>query len=121
MRPVVPREGVFMSRVRRSIVIVFACLGTWASLAAGQSKITVSDTGVCEINGKKTFTIGFTLPPQPDAKAYNGKPALEEFRDAGAVFIRTGPMLDTGGEWSGDWDAKWIARETQYQAAAAKA
>jgi hypothetical protein len=76
---------------------------------------------VLSINGKKTFTIGFTVPPPPDAKAFNGKPVLEEFRDAGAVFIRTGPMLDFTGEWKGAWDEIWIAREKAYMDAAAKA
>jgi hypothetical protein len=86
------------------------------------SKITIDPVShVLVINGKKTFPIGFTLPPAPDSKAYNGKPALEEFRDAGAVFIRTGPMRDESGEWAGNWDKNWVEREKQYQDAAARA
>ncbi|MEA2709834.1 MAG: hypothetical protein QOF78_2435 [Phycisphaerales bacterium] len=86
------------------------------------SKVTIDpETHALSINGKKIFTIGFTVPPPPDAKAFNGKPALEEFRDAGAVFIRTGPMLDPSGEWKGSWDARWIATEKAYMDAAAKA
>ena len=85
------------------------------------TKVIIGPNHVLSINGKPTFTIGFTLPPAPEAKAYNGKPALEEFRDAGAVFIRTGPMLDHTGEWKGSWDERWIATEKRYMDAAASA
>lgn len=69
------------------------------------------------IDGRKVFPIGFTLPPAPDARAPNGRLALDEFRDAGALFIRTGPMSHV----SQEWDETWIAREKEYHAAAAKA
>ena len=85
------------------------------------SKITIDQNLVLSIDGRKTFTIGFTVPPAPEAKAWNGKPALEEFRNAGAVFIRTGPMLDPKGEWAGGWDQRWIDMEKRYMDAAASA
>ena len=105
-----------------ALVIVFTLAG--AAIAQPNTKpsrITIDQNQVLSIDGRKVFTIGFTLPPAPEAKAWNGKPALEEFRDAGAVFIRTGPMLDPSGEWKGAWDERWIATEQRYMDAAAKA
>ena len=95
---------------------------TLLSLATAQprttaAKVTIDPDLVLAIDGRKIFPIGFTLPPAPDAKAPNGRPALEEFRDAGAIFIRTGPMRDVADEWS----EAWIAREKEYHAAAARA
>ena len=105
----------------RLTVLTLAGLILCGQAALAATKVEIGPHNVLSINGRKTFSIGFTLPPAPDAKAYNGKPALEEFRDAGAVFIRTGPMLDPKGEWAGGWDEKWIAREKQYMDAAAAA
>lgn len=85
------------------------------------SKVTIAPSHVLSIDGKPTFTIGFTLPPAPDAKAPNGKPALEEFRDAGAVFIRTGPMRSFDDVAETRWDDAWIAREKAYMDTAARA
>ena len=48
------------------------------------------------IDGQKVFPIGFTMPPPPDARAPNGRNAIEELRAAGATFLRTGVM---GGPW----------------------
>jgi len=108
-----------MNRITVAIAFALTILTTSAALAV--TKVTIDENNVLSINGKKTFTIAFTVPPPPDAKAFNGKPALEEFRDAGAVFIRTGPMMDFTGEWKGGWDEHWIAKEKAYMDAAAKA
>src|SRR6185436_7598889 len=85
------------------------------NLLAQPTKVTIDENLVTVINGKKIFTIGFTLPPAPNARAWNGKPAYKELRDAGAVFMRTGPS------GSREWDDEWIAREKAFQAAAANA
>src|SRR4051812_30252902 len=79
--------------------------------ADGPVKVTINDDHVLQINGKSVFPICFTLPPDPNAKAPNGKPAYEELRDAGALFMRTGPMKGASdADWGGDWDDKWIAQ-----------
>ena len=106
-----------MTRITAAVALVLILSGP----ALAVTKVTIDEHNVLSINGKKTFTIGFTVPPPPDAKAFNGKPALEEFRDAGAVFIRTGPMMDFTGEWKGGWDEHWIAKEKAYMDAAARA
>jgi hypothetical protein len=104
------------------LTIAFAC-GTvvFAEPNTSPSKVVITPEQVLSINGKPTFTIGFTVPPPPDATAPNGKPALEEFRDAGALFIRTGPMRDTDEGRETRWDDDWIAREKAYMDTAARA
>ena len=102
--------------------VLGAAVITLATPAAAQprtaaAKITINEDLVTVIDGRKVFPIGFTLPPAPDAKAPNGRTALEEFRDAGALFIRTGPMREV----LTVWDETWIAREKEYHVAAAKA
>lgn len=92
-----------------------------AHAASGPSRIEITSEHVLAINGKKTFTIGFTLPPAPDALAPDGKPAFRAFREAGAVFIRTGPMSGAGGHATNRWDERWVATEKAYMDAAARA
>jgi hypothetical protein len=94
-------------------VALIALLCTQTRAQQG-SKLTIDQDHVLVVNGRKVFPIGFTMPPAPDAKAYNGKMGIEELADAGATFMRTGP---TG---SGKWDDKYIAIEKSYQDAAAK-
>jgi hypothetical protein len=77
------------------------------------SKVTINSDLVLEVNGKKTFPIGFTMPPAPDAKAPGGRPAFEEWRDAGATFFRTGPSNKV------QWD-EWLPTERKYMDVAAK-
>src|SRR5262245_11458593 len=95
---------------RQNIIIVVLCSALVVPTIAvaepntAPSKVVIAPEHVLAINGKKIFTIGFTVPPAPDAKAPNGKPALEEFRDAGAVFIRTGPMRNFDGGPERRWD-----------------
>src|SRR5262245_25975795 len=97
------------------LIAVFA-ISSWvcAQPRTGPTKVTINADQVLEVNGRKVFPIGFTMPPAPDAKAPNGKMGIEELADAGATFMRTGP---TG---SGRWDDKYIAIEQQYQDAGAK-
>src|SRR5437667_6840207 len=87
-----------------------------AQESPGPTKITIDENHALVVNGKKTFPIGFTIIPPPDAKAPSGKLALEEWRAGGGTFIRTGPMGEEGGSWD-----KWMETEKAYQAAAAKA
>jgi hypothetical protein len=86
------------------------------------SKVAITPEHVLSINGRKVFPIGFTLIPPPDAKTPNGKPAFEEMRSAGALFLRTGPMRDIEeGKKFAAWDKDWAEREKQYMKAAARA
>ncbi len=86
------------------------------------TKVVITPEHVLSINGRKVFPIGFTVPPPPDAKTPGGKLALEEFREAGATFIRTGPMRDVEeGKKYAAWDAEWAEREKLYMRAAARA
>jgi hypothetical protein len=66
---------------------------------------------VLEIDGKKVFPIGFTMPPPPDGKTPEGRNAIAELADAGATFMRTGAQ-------GGDWDEATIAREMAWLNAA---
>ena len=107
--------------------ITSACVLAIAAAASAQpntepTKVVVTPEQVLSINGRKLFPIGFTVPPPPDAKTPGGKLALEEFREAGATFIRTGPMRDIEeGKKYAAWDAEWAEREKQYMKAAARA
>src|SRR5215210_7526077 len=87
------------------------------SLASAHSragtKTVINDDGVLVIDGAKIFPIGFTMPPPPDAEAYNGKNGIEELADAGATFLRTG----THGE---PWSERIFEREHKYHARAAR-
>jgi hypothetical protein len=86
------------------------------------TKVLITPEHVLSINGKKVFPIGFTIPPPLDGKTPSGKPAFEELRSAGAIFIRTGPMWDEEADRKYfAWDAQWAEREKKYMHAAAKA
>jgi hypothetical protein len=78
-----------------------------------RAAVLLNSDGVLVIDGKKTFPIGFTMPPPPDGKAPNGKNAIEELHDAGATFLRTGVMGKA-------WDDDAISAERKYQDAAAR-
>ncbi len=95
-------------------LVVSATALSQPAVAQGGSSVTINPNNVLVVNGRKVFPIGFTMPPKPDAKAPNGKNGIEELRDGGGTFMRTGP---TG---EGDWDDKSIALEQQYMDAAAK-
>lgn len=105
-----------------TIVFALVSLLCPASVAAGAvegqqnrrgNKVTANADGVLVINGTKVFPIGFTMPPPPDGKTPEGKSAIQELRDAGATFLRTGPM-------GVPWDEASLAMEQKYQDAAAK-
>jgi hypothetical protein len=115
-----------MNHLSRSSLVISFVLAIAASTAAqpntGPTKVIITPEHVLSINGRKLFPIGFTVPPPPDAKTPGGKLALEEFRDAGATFIRTGPMRDIEeGKKYAAWDAEWAEREKLYMKAAARA
>jgi hypothetical protein len=75
----------------------------------------VNEDGVTVLNGRPTFPIGFTLGPPPDGLTPTGRDGYEELREAGAIFIRTGPSSDSS------WTDQYIKKEKQIQDAAAKA
>src|SRR5687768_6673555 len=95
----------------RTILAIFVCC-TWA---LGGNKVAINSDSVIEIDGKKTFLIGFIMPPQPDAKTPDGRNGIDELGDAGATFLRTGIFGP---------DSKWndfaFAREKAWQDAAAR-
>ena len=72
--------------------------------------ITFDPAGALVVDGHKVFPINLTVIPPPEAKAPNGKHAYEEFRDAGALFMRTGGPK---------WDEQTLEKELRYQQAAA--
>ena len=81
--------------------------------SAAPSDVKIGPHGALIINGKPIFPIGFTMPPPPDGVTPWGKPALEELADAGATFLRTGPMAVA-------WTDETIANEQKYLDQAAK-
>src|SRR5947199_6970601 len=74
------------------------------------NKAVINSDLVLEIDGKKIFPIGFTLPPPPDGKTPEGKSGIGELAAAGATFLRTG----------GPWSEAAIQRERKYLDAAAR-
>jgi hypothetical protein len=125
LTPTKTRHRSMNHTTRTPVAIV--CIFAFTLAAAAQpntvpTKVAITPEHVLSINGKKVFPIGFTLLPAPDAKAPNGKLALVEFREAGALLIRTGPMLDVAiGRSYSAWNEDWIEREKQYMNAAARA
>lgn len=79
------------------------------------SVFTIDSDNVIEIDGQRVFPIGFTLAPEPGAKAPDGREGLAVLADAGGLLIRTGPHGDEN-----HWDAAAIEAEKQWQAAAAR-
>ena len=77
------------------------------------SHVTINADRVLVADGKKVFPIAFTMPPPPDGKTPTGKNALAELRDAGANFLRTGPMARS-------WDDEVFALERKYLDGAAR-
>src|ERR1044072_8203900 len=97
------------------IVPRWAIIGAASVLIAGPasaaSQAKINSDLVFEIDGRKVFPIGFTMPPPPDGTTPEGKNAIEELAAAGATFMRTGAQ-------GGDWDDASIAREEGWLAAA---
>jgi hypothetical protein len=98
---------------RLSLVVAVCTAIAFQTSAAAGSRVTVNADQVLEINGRKVFPVGFTLPPPPDGRTPDGKDALQELADAGGTFMRTG----TSGE---DWSPATIEREQRWLDAAAK-
>jgi hypothetical protein len=91
-----------------------AALLLCTSLAAGAAtRVRIDADLALTIDGKKVFPIGFTMPPPLDGKTPDGREAIGELARAGATFLRTGVM-------GGPWDDDAIAREQQWQDAAAR-
>lgn len=87
-----------------------------ANLAADittPSRAVINSHGVLLINNRPVFPIGFTMPPPADGKTPTGKGALAELAEAGATFLRTGPM-------AAPWDQAMLAKEQRYLDEAAK-
>ena len=99
-------------RVLHWFVTIALVLG---SVARGGAKVHINADSVIEIDGKKTFVIGFIMPPLPDAKTPDGRNGIAELHDAGATFLRTGII----GPQS-KWDDEAFAREKAWQDAAAR-
>lgn len=76
--------------------------------------VTINSDNVLVINGRKIFPIGVTMPPTLDSRTPDGKSGLQELADAGMTFFRTGP------HGKDVWDDQAIAREQQWEDAAAK-
>src|SRR4051794_26715026 len=90
----------------------------WLIVFAGVSaanRVAINADNVLEIDGKKTFHIGFIMPPPADGVTPWGRNAIDELHDAGATFLRTGII---GPE--SNWDDAAIARETSWQDSAAR-
>jgi hypothetical protein len=79
------------------------------------NRVVINDDQVLEINGNKTFLIGFIMPPLPDGRTPDGQNGIDELADAGATFLRTGI-------WGGTstWDEAAFERERAWQDAAAR-
>jgi hypothetical protein len=80
--------------------------GTAATVAA------LDTNGVLIIDGRKVFPIGFTTSPPPESKTPSGKNGIAELADAGATFLRTGPL---GGAWN---EERFAAEKATEDAAA---
>jgi hypothetical protein len=80
---------------------------------AKPSHVTINSDQVLVIDGKKTFPIGFTMPPPPEGRTPQGKSAIKELADAGANFLRTGAQ-------GGPWDEARMRIEEKYMDAGAR-
>jgi hypothetical protein len=94
-------------------LVIGLLLASRHGLAAEPSRVVVDADRVLVVDGKKTFPIGFTMPPLPDGKTPSGGNAIEELHNAGANFLRTGVMGTA-------WNDAAIELEQRYQDAAAR-
>src|SRR4051812_4324085 len=99
-------------RILRPILLLVFVVVLRVCPAAPSTAVLNAD-GVLVINGKKILPIGFTLAPPPDGKTPAGKNALEELADAGATFVRAGPL-------GSSWTPERFASEKAMEDAAAK-
>jgi hypothetical protein len=96
-----------------AVLLCAASLTKAATPLTQPAKISLDESGVLVVDGKKVFPINLTIIPGPDAKTPTGKNAYEEFADVGVLSIRTGLHGNEG------WNAETIAGERQLQDAAA--
>ncbi|HVV01716.1 MAG TPA: hypothetical protein VHH88_10175 [Verrucomicrobiae bacterium] len=82
-------------------------------LEAAPARVTLNADGVMVINGSKVFPIGFTVSPPPDGTTPSGKNGIAELADAGATFLRAGPL-------GKPWNAERFASEKATEDTAAK-
>ena len=89
-----------LETVQRTLkLLALLCASSSLESAALASKAYIDRDQVLVIDEKKVFPIGFTMPPPLDGRAPNGRNAIAELADAGATFLRTGPM---GHDWDKD-------------------
>jgi hypothetical protein len=88
-------------------------LTTMFSLSGFCNRAVLNEDYVLVIDGKKVFPIGFTVSPFPNSKTPSGKNAIAELADAGATFLRAGPLGDS-------WTEARFAREKEMEDAAAQ-
>jgi hypothetical protein len=113
--------AIWIMPVAFSRIVRFLCAATLlfspeflrAETPAGNA-VTINSDNVLLINGRKVFPLGLTMAPPPDAKTPDGINGLQELADAGMTFFRTGPL------GKDKWDDAAIAREQQWEDAAAK-
>ena len=72
-----------------SFIIALACFLNFNSRA---NNVSINADGVMVIDGQKVFPIGFTISPPPEGKTPAGKNSIAELADAGATFLRAGPL-----------------------------
>jgi hypothetical protein len=89
-----------------------ACLFR-GGLMAAPSRVTINPDRVLMINGQKVFPIGFTTPPPPEGKTFEGKNGIGELAAAGATFLRTGAPEE-------GWNDATLQREEAYMDAAVR-
>src|SRR5437762_13790982 len=81
-----------MIRLVAIVAFLFAVAPSYAA------KITFDQSGVMDIDGRKTFVISLTLAPPADGKTPDGKDAFAELKDAGANYMRIG--IGEKGAWN---------------------
>ena len=106
-----------MPRPRLLLPIVTAALFSQTLLggSADATNVTLNQDGVLLIDGRETFSIGFSNGPPPGSVTPWGTGGLAELAAAGGTLIRTGANGTMG------WDDECIGRERVWQAAAAEA
>src|SRR5688500_9886790 len=100
-------------RVAVAVLSAFICVHLRFNLSVAGTKVTFDEHHVTVVDGERQFPILFIMPPPPDSVTPDGKNGIEELRDAGANWLRTGVM-------GVEWDDAQLAREQQWQDAAAK-